>query len=59
MVTEDPAVNWLLESGDPSIIYLTLTDILDRPSDSKEVLAAKRQIAHGADCEDSSLRAAG
>jgi hypothetical protein len=47
MVTEDPAVNWLLESGDPSIIYLTLTDILDRPEDSKEVLAAKKQIPNG------------
>jgi len=28
MVVQDPAVNWLLESGDPSICYLTLTEIL-------------------------------
>src|SRR2546426_8739493 len=47
MVTEDPAVNWLLESDDPSIRYLTLTEILNRPSDSKEVLAAKKQIPSG------------
>ena len=44
MVFEDPAVNWLLESDDPSIRYLTLREILNRPSDSKEVLAAKKQI---------------
>src|SRR5207249_1589086 len=47
MVFEDPAVNWLLESDDPSIRYLTLTEILDRPSDSKEVVAAKSQIPNG------------
>jgi hypothetical protein len=47
MENEDPAVNWLLESGEPSIRYLTLTEILDRPSDSKDVLAAKKQIPNG------------
>src|SRR5256712_2124006 len=47
MVPEDPAVNWLLESEDPSVRYLTLTEILDRPSDSKEVLVAKKQIPNG------------
>jgi hypothetical protein len=47
MVFEDPAVKWLLESDDPSIRYLTLTEILNRPSDSKEVLAAKKQIPNG------------
>src|SRR5437879_10053699 len=44
---KDPAVNWLLESDDPSIRYLTLTEILDRPSNSKEVLSAKKQIPNG------------
>jgi len=44
---KDPAVNWLLESDDPSIRYLTLTEVLDRPLDSKEVLAAKEQIPNG------------
>src|SRR3989441_1793775 len=47
MAAEDPAVKWLLESGDPSISYLTLTEILDRPSDSKEVLASKKEIPNG------------
>src|SRR5213080_5431874 len=47
MVFEDPAVKLLLESDDPSIRYLTLTEILNRPSDSKEVLAAKKQIPSG------------
>src|SRR5712692_5676500 len=47
MAAEDPAVKWLLESGDPSISYLTLTEILDRPSDSKEVLASKNEIPNG------------
>src|SRR6267378_2949597 len=47
MAVEDPAVKWLLEFDDPSIRYLTLTEILDRPSDSKEVLTAKKQIPNG------------
>jgi hypothetical protein len=47
MVFEDPAVNSLLEFDDPSIRYLILTEILDRPSDSKEVVAAKKQIPNG------------
>jgi hypothetical protein len=47
MNMQDPAANWLMDSGDPSIRYLTLTEILDRPSDSKEVLAAKKQIPNG------------
>jgi len=47
MDVKDPPVNWLLESGDPSICYLTLTEILDRHSDSKEVLAARKQIPNG------------
>jgi len=47
MATEDPTVNWLLESGDPSIRYLTLTEIIERPLDLKEDLAAKKQIPNG------------
>lgn len=47
MEVKDSAINWLLESGDPSIQYLTLTGILDKPSDSNEVLAAKKQIPNG------------
>src|SRR5881296_4268891 len=44
---KDHAVEWLLDSDNPSLRYLTLTEILDRPSDSKEVLAAKKQIPNG------------
>jgi hypothetical protein len=47
MDVQDPAVKWLLESRDPSIRYLTLTDVLGQPSDSREVLAAKKQIPNG------------
>jgi hypothetical protein len=47
MTVRDPAVNWLLELGDPSIRYLILTDILGQPLDSKEVLGAKKQIPNG------------
>jgi hypothetical protein len=47
MDTQDPAIKWLLDSSDPSISYLTLTEILDRPLSSKEVLAAKKQIPNG------------
>src|SRR5438093_13589782 len=44
---KDHAVEWLLDSDNPSLRYLTLTEILDRASDSKEVLAAKKQIPNG------------
>jgi hypothetical protein len=47
MDVKDPAVNRLLESEDPSIRYLTLTDVLGQSSDSQEVLAAKKQIPNG------------
>lgn len=47
MDIKDPAVDWLLESGDPSILYLTLTDVLDEPSDSREAQSAKKQIPNG------------
>jgi len=47
MDVKDPAVKWLLESEDPSIRYLTLTDVLGQPLDSKEVLAAGKRIPTG------------
>jgi len=43
----DPAISWLLKSEDPSIRYLTLTEILDEPSDSPEAQAARCQIPNG------------
>ncbi len=45
-VPNDPAVNWLLQSDDPSIRYLTLTEVLGRPDDSPEVEPARKRI-HG------------
>ena len=47
MTIGDKAVNWLLESGDPSIRYLTLTEILDTPADSNEANGARKQIPEG------------
>ncbi len=47
MDVKDPAVDWLLDSEDPSVRYLTFTDLLDKPSDSTEAQAAKRQIPKG------------
>jgi len=46
-VHNDPAVNWLLQSDDPSIRHLTLTDILDKPQHSRDVESAKKQIPQG------------
>ena len=43
METTNPAVNWLLESDEPSVRYQTLTDLLGEPADSPE--ARKLQAA--------------
>lgn len=37
-------INWLLEKSNPSVRYFALLDILDKPEDDPEVLAAKRSI---------------
>jgi hypothetical protein len=39
----DP-VDWLLEKDNPSVRYFTLSRILDKPHDSSEVLATKKDI---------------
>ena len=44
----DPAIQWLLQSADPSIHYLTLTELLDLSPRSREVLAARQEIPNGA-----------
>ena len=42
------AVDWLLEDNQPSIKYLTLTELLDRKENDPEVVAANKQITdHG------------
>src|SRR5438309_7828898 len=46
-VHNDPAVNWLLQSDDPSIRYLTLTEVLGKSEDSPEVESAGKQIPQG------------
>ena len=45
--TGDSAVEWLLKSEDPSVQYLTLTDILDVPRDSAEVEETRKRIPMG------------
>src|SRR3989442_13864025 len=46
-VHNDPAVNWLLQSDDPSIRYLTLTEPLRKSQDSPEVESARNLIPQG------------
>ena len=45
--TNDSAVQWLLQSKDPSIRYFTLTEILDKSKDSLEAEKARRLIPSG------------
>jgi hypothetical protein len=37
---DDPAIQFLLNSSDPSICYLTLVDLLEKSARSREVKAA-------------------
>jgi hypothetical protein len=39
---------WLLESANPSVRFFTLTEILDRPSNDRDVVAARRGIGTSA-----------
>ena len=41
------ATDWLLESSDPSIRYLTLVDVLDEDDDSAEARKCKQHILEG------------
>ena len=47
MERDDPAVNWLVDSEDPSIRYFALTELLDEPEESREVKKAKARIIKG------------
>ena len=40
----DNPIKWLLEEEDPSVRYITLTDILGRSLDDSEVVDTKKQI---------------
>src|SRR5713226_7503486 len=46
-MVDNGAANWLLESDDPSIRYLTLTQVLRKPQDSAEAQAARKRIPYG------------
>ncbi len=48
MMNDDPAVQWLLASPDPSVRYLTLTEVLDAPPHSREAVIARAEIPGGA-----------
>lgn len=39
------ALDWLLEENQPSVRYLVLTQLLERPEDDSEVRAAKEMVA--------------
>ncbi len=41
---KDPSLSWLLEPNDPSVRHQTLIDLLHRPEDAKDVLAARDKI---------------
>ena len=44
MVAQSAVIRWLLKKDEPSIRYLTLTQLLDRPEDDADVRAAKARI---------------
>src|SRR3989441_5248444 len=46
-VHNDLAVNWLRQSDDPSIRYLTLTEVLGKSKDSPEVESVRNLIPQG------------
>jgi len=43
VLNSDP-IKWLLEADNPSVRYFTLTDILERPENDREVRKAKKEI---------------
>ena len=47
MQPNDPPLPWLLSTGDPSVRYFTLTELLEIPPDAPEAQAAREQIPHG------------
>jgi hypothetical protein len=42
----DPVLDWLLEPSQPSIRFLTLTQVMQRPGSDPEVRAARAEIAN-------------
>ncbi len=48
MNRNDPAIQFLLNSSDPSVRYFALTDLWDASPRSREVIAARKEIPNGA-----------
>lgn len=47
MNPDQSAIGWLLKSRDPSLRYLTLTQVLEEPEDSDRVQAEKKRVLNG------------
>jgi len=47
-VADQDVTTWLLSEEDPSVRFLTLTELLQRPPDDPEVRAARRAVASSA-----------
>ena len=47
MQNDDPAIQFLLDSNDPSVRYLTLIDLIGKSNRSRDVKAARDQILDG------------
>ena len=43
-ILEESPMEWLLEKSNPSVRYFALRDLLDKPADNNEVVAAKKAI---------------
>jgi hypothetical protein len=46
-VANSPAIQWLLQSTDPSVRYLAMTELLDKRQDSREVVINRKHILTG------------
>ena len=44
MEIKESVIEWLLEKENPSVRYRTLTELLDKPDNDREVLLAKEEI---------------
>ncbi len=51
MEITDPTVDWLLSSDDPSVRYLTFTEVIDESPDSRRTRTVRKQIPSGSTVE--------
>jgi hypothetical protein len=47
-ILKESPMEWLLEKSNPSVRYFTLRDLLSKPEDSDEIVAAKKAIPESA-----------